>query len=795
MRSVTGLLLLSALSFTGIAGQPQYKLPPKEVVDILDAPPTPLVLVSPAKNAMLLVDYKPNPSLEFIAQPILRIAGIRISPKLSAQQRITQFIGVIVKDIATKKEIRVQLPPKAVIGVPVWSFDGTKFAFTRDEKEGVELWIADAATGKARALKGIRVNDVIDAPFEWMSDNTTLLVRSIVAQRGKAPEAPVVPSGPNVEETYGKVSKTATYQDLLKSPYDEMLFEYYATSQLELVNTATGAITAVGKPGMYMSSAYSPNEQYLLVTKLNHPFSYRVTYENFARTVEVWDSHGTVVKTIAQFPVTDEVPTQGVFTGPRSVQWQPLHDAKLIWVEALDGGDPLNKVPFRDRILTSAAPFAAEPAELMKLQHRYNGFRWFLEKDRAMVTEYDRDRRWRRTSLFSMADPAKRTVLFDLSVNDAYNDPGTPIQQTDAHGTTTILQDGDWIYLAGRGASDKGDLPFLDKFNIASNEKKRLFRSAENCLEQFVSFARGSGETILTRYENTKTPPNYFLVSLGDNSKTALTAFTDPAPQMTGMKKELIKYNRPDGVPLSGTLYLPPGYKAGTRLPLILWAYPLEYSDASTAGQVRGSTNTFTFFRGATPLFYVTQGYAVLMDATMPVVGDPETMNNTFIEQIVAAAKAAIDTLDGMGVIDRNRVGVSGHSYGAFMTANLLAHSDLFAAGIARSGAYNRTLTPFGFQHERRSFWEATDVYMNVSPFTFANKIKKPLLMFHGEADNNTGTFPIQSERLFNAIKGNGGTARLVMLPFEAHGYSARESVLHVLAESFEWADKYVKNK
>ncbi|HLP16214.1 MAG TPA: prolyl oligopeptidase family serine peptidase, partial [Bacteroidota bacterium] len=449
----------------------------------------------------------------------------------------------------------------------------------------------------------------------------------------------------------------------------------------------------------------------------------------------------------------------------------------------------------REKVMTLSSPFKGEPAELMKLQHRFAGIRWFAQKDRVLLTEYDRERRWRTTYRLSLSDTTQKHVLFDLSINDAYKDPGAPLTSTDAHGTTLILQDGDWIYLSGRGASDKGDLPFLDKLNLVSNETQRLYRSDESSLEQFISFAGGSRDVILTRYENPITPPNYFLVDLATKSRTALTDFKDPAPQMTGMKKELIKYKRPDGVPLSGTLYLPPGYKEGTRLPLIVWAYPMEYSDASTAGQVRGSTKTFTFFRGASPLFYVTQGYAVLMDATMPVVGDPETMNDTFVEQIVAAAKAAIDTLDHMGVIDRNRVGVSGHSYGAFMTANLLAHSDLFAAGIARSGAYNRTLTPFGFQSERRSFWEARDVYMNVSPFTHADKIKRPLLMFHGEADNNTGTFPIQSERLFNAIKGNGGTARLVMLPFESHGYSARESVLHVLAESFEWADKYIKNK
>lgn len=128
------------------------------------------------------------------------------------------------------------------------------------------------------------------------------------------------------------------------------------------------------------------------------------------------------------------------------------------------------------------------------------------------------------------------------------------------------------------------------------------------------------------------------------------------------------------------------------------------------------------------------------------------------------------------------------------MTANLLAHSDLFRAGIARSGAYNRTLTPFGFQSERRTFWEAPEMYAKVSPFWYADKIKEPILLIHGEADNNQGTFPIQSERMFAAIRGNGGTARLVMLPLEAHGYAAKESTEHTLFEMVQWFDKWVKN-
>ena len=790
---IVAVLMLASLA---LYSQTKYKLPPKEVVDILDALPTPLVVVSPRTDALLLVEYQAHPPIALLARPFLRLAGVRIDPELNARQRLTQYTGISVKWIETGKLVRINLPASARIGVPQWSNDGKRLAFTRDVENGVELWIADALTGKARAIPGVRVNEVLGVPFDWTKDNVNLLARLVPSGERKTPEQPKVPLGPVVEESSGKISRVPTYQDLLKDPFDEKLFEFYSTSQLALVNAQTGEVKTISVPSIISSASFSPDEQYLLVTSLKSPFSYRVPYSLFARKTEVWDQRGNVVATISDLGISDEVPSQGVPTGPRSVDWQTLHNAKLVWVEALDGGDPMKKVPFRDNVMSFDAPFKGSPTEVMKVQHRYSGFEWTANRDKAILAETDRDRRWRTSFLVDLAKPtAERKVLFDLSTNDAYNDPGRPVYATREDGQRVMVQDGDWIYLSGNGSSAQGDRPFLDKFNLTTLKKERLHWSGEKSLERFTAFVKMSRTMIITRYESKTEVPNYVLKDIKSNSRKALTDFKDPAPQLTGMSKELVKYNRPDGVALSGTLYLPPGYKAGTRLPVFIWAYPMEYSDPGTAGQVRGSPNGFTSLRGPSPLFFATQGYAVLMDATMPVVGDPETMNNTFVEQVVASAKAAIDKLDSLGVADRNRVLVSGHSYGAFMTANLLAHSDLFAAGIARSGAYNRTLTPFGFQSERRSFWEAPDLYMKVSPFTYADKIKKPLLLIHGEADNNTGTFPIQSERLFQAIRGHGGTSRLVLLPFESHGYSGRESVLHVLAEMFEWADKYVKNR
>jgi dipeptidyl aminopeptidase/acylaminoacyl peptidase len=792
-------MILAAVGFALLTSgwaeaQSTYKLPPPEIVKILDTPPTPGIVVSPTRDAFLLVDVEGYPPIRELARPILRLAGVRIDPGLGARQRPIRHTGIEIVPLDGRPRKRVELPEGSRIGMPSWSPGGTSFAFTRDLPNGVELWVVDAAKGQGRAIPGVRVVDVLGRGFEW-TDNGHLLVHRVPIGRGPAPAAPDAPSGPNIEEASGKVAQVATYQDLLKSPRDEELFRYYATSQLAKVDASTGAATSIGEPGLIASAEPSPDGKFLLVTTLKAPFSYRVPYQSFARSIEVLDANGRKVRTIADLPVSDDTPRQGVPKGPRSVEWQALVDARLVWAEALDGGDPTRKVPHRDKLMSLAAPFQGDPSEILKVQHRYSGLSWTAQPGQAMLTEFDRDRRWRTTSLIDLADPSTRKVVFDLSINDAYGNPGIPITQIRPDGQSTILQDGDAIYLSGRGASESGDRPFLDKMDLKTLQKERLFRCGDSVFERPLGFVGASRTRILTERESKTEPTNVFVVDLKSGDRTRLTDFKDPAPELTGLTKELIKYRRADGVPLSGTLYLPPGYKAGTRLPLIVWAYPLEYSDAATAGQVRGSPNTFTVLRGDSPLFFLTQGYAVLMDATMPVVGTPETMNDTFVEQITASARAAIETLDAKGVIDPQRVGVAGHSYGAFMTANLLAHSDLFAAGIARSGAYNRSLTPFGFQSERRSFWEATDLYMKMSPFTYANKINEPILLIHGEADNNPGTFPIQSERLFQAIKGSGGTARLVLLPHESHGYRARESVLHVLAEMFDWADKHIKNR
>jgi dipeptidyl aminopeptidase/acylaminoacyl peptidase len=784
------ILLIADASFA----QQGYKKAPKEVLDILNAPVTPGISLSPTRDNVILTTGLRYPPLADLAQPMLRLAGRRINPAANSPHRYQYSVALTLKRVADGSEVKIDVPPGTKTSGVEWSDDGRHFAFLNGTQNRVELWVGDAATGRVRHLKDLILNSVMSNALTWMPDSRTLLVQLVPATRGAAPAMPLVPNEPVTQESAGRPGPVRTYEDLLKNPYDEKLYEYYATSQLALVDSASGRATPVGKPAIFQTIEPAPDGNHILVTRLQKPFSYLFPDTAFPKEVEVWDTKGKLVYKVASLPLADQVPIEGVITGPRSIRWLPTQPATLVWVKALDDGDPKKKVPYRDSVLTIKAPFTGQPVELFKTEQRFaNG--GFGEKGGLMIfSDYERDKRWARTFMFDIDKPAvPPKLLWSRNLQERYNDPGTPLTRS-VGGQRAIRQNGDWIYLTGTGASPEGDRPFLDRFNLQTLKSERIFRSDANSYETVVGLLRDDGSQFITRRESPTEAPNYFVRSSNETAARALTQFPDPAPQLRGIKKQLVTYKRADGVQCSFMLYLPPNYKEGTRLPTVVWAYPLEFTDANTAGQVTGSTQRATSIAGPSHLFFLMEGYAILDNATMPVVGTPETVNNTYIEQIVMSAKAAIDKATEMGVTDPDRVGVGGHSYGAFMTANLLAHSDLFRAGIARSGAYNRTLTPFGFQSERRTIWEAPELYLKVSPFMFAQKINEPMLMIHGEADDNTGTFPIQSERMYQAMKGNGATVRLVMLPHEAHGYAGRESIEHVLYEMISWFDKYVKN-
>jgi dipeptidyl aminopeptidase/acylaminoacyl peptidase len=773
----------------------QYKQPSAEIVKMLEAPPFPASEVSPDGRWMLLSERPAMPSIADLAQPMLRLAGTRISPRTNSQFAGQNINKLTLVDLSNNASRPLEIPANAKISGISFSPDSKRIAFVHRIDNAQQLWVASVATAKSAIASTVKLNSTTGAPFQWLPDSSGLICLTVPATRGAAPKESEVPTGPKIQETAGEKAAVATYQDLLKNAHDEELFKYYFTSELAHIDLKTGKLTKIGQPAIFNSVEIAPGGNFIFVSRIVAPYSYYVPYFSFGQELEVWTMQGALAHKLASLPLAEKTPIGGVRKGPRNVHWQPGAPAKLIYAEALDEGNPKNKVPFRDRVMAYTVPTKMAAVELFKTEMRFAGVQWTEKNDLAIYREFDRPTRKSRTYLLNFAGAeAKPRLLFDLLSEDRYNNPGDFLttESKSGHRVLQVSSDGQSLFLRGQGASPQGERPFLRKLNLGNLKTEELFRSQDPYYESVTAVLDNDAKRFLTSRESVNDPPNYFMREQGQVTAKALTNFQDPQPQLRKVKKQLITYKRSDGITLSGTLYLPPDYKEGERRPAFIWAYPAEFASADAASQVSGSANRFTRVAGASHLFFALQGYVVLDNAAMPILGG-EKANDTFVDQLVLNAKAAIDKIVEMGVVDRDRIGVGGHSYGAFMTANLLAHCDLFRAGIARSGAYNRTLTPFTFQNEQRTFWEATAVYSKMSPFFHADKINEPILLIHGEADNNSGTFPMQSERLYAALKGLGKTARYVTLPLESHGYSARESNLHTLYEMINWMDKHVK--
>lgn len=793
LRIVALLVSFAAPAFAQAPASSGYLLPPKVIVDMLDAPPPPTAEVSPARDVIALLDRASMPSIAELAQPFYRLAGMRINPRTNAPHRGTRYQNLTLKVIADNTERKVTLPASPKMEWIGFNADGRRFAFTNIRDNGVELWIGDTATGQAKAVTPAQLNAVFGKPCGWIGDGTALLCAFINTARGAEPKAPSVPTGPNIQESRGVAAPAPTVQDMLGSVHDENLFEYYGTSQLATVDASTGQRAPIGQPAMYSDFSVSPDGNYTLVSRVKRPFSWILPYQRFPKTGEIWDRKGTLVKMLADLPMANDIARGGVLPGPRNWEWHPTQPATVVYAEALDGGNPKAKVEFRDRVLTLFAPFTAAPGELTKTQFRFQSIAW-TSGGSIWINESNRDTRMVRTWVID-APGATPRKLFERSSEDAYNNPGTPLRQARNSGGEVVFQNGDNVFMTGVGSSPQGDRPFLDRFNLKTGEKERIFQTEDQTYEPVIALLSDDGSRFVTRFETRTSPPQITMRGRESNSRRMLTNYPDPAPALQGVKSQMVTYKRADGVQMRATIHTPPGWTPDKgRLPALLWAYPQEFTDPEMASQVTGSQFRFTTPGWSTlHMLFLTQGYAVIDDPKMPIVGAGNTANDTYVEQLVASAQAAVDKAVELGIVDRDRIIAGGHSYGAFMTANLLAHSDIFRAGIARSGAYNRTLTPFGFQNEERSFWQAPELYSRMSPFNYADKIKEPILLIHGEADDNSGTYPVQSERFYRALKGHGATVRYVTLPYEAHGYTARESVLHTVAEMLNWANEWTK--
>ncbi|UCC23410.1 MAG: prolyl oligopeptidase family serine peptidase, partial [Planctomycetota bacterium] len=777
------VLTVVALMVTASAGasdeRPQvttkWQSPPKEVLEVLHAPQLPQVWTAPTGEYLLLADPVLYPPLAELAAPMHKLAGMRVNPAINGHHgrhggtcpRLVRVEGGATTPLG--------LPADAEVHEVEWTADGQRFALTVRHADHIGLWVG-SVEGKVTKIEELALNPLMGTAVSWLPDQERLLVRRI-PQRGAAPKPPAIPARPQILEGAG-ASARSTYEarNLLETAHDDALFEYYTTSELVIVEPATGKVKAVGAPAVYTTVEFSPDGEYLLVERLMGPWSHEVAWWRFASEIEVWNDKGELIAKVASLPVADEVPVHGVPLGPRSVSWRPTAAHTLFWVEALDGGNPVAKVPHRDRLMRLEAPFTGEAEEVFRAEHRIQPWQnaWGAEGGTLMLTQRERIRRWLYVWLLDV-DKGTSRLWFDLDEDDRYGDPGNPVLRPLPNGRWVLRQQGEAVYFKGSGGTARGDRPFLDLRHLETGETKRLFRCNPSRYEYFVAFA-GDEDRFVLRSESAVDVPNYYLATFGKEIEAAegearrsltrvpITRFEDPTPRLREIEKRIVRYERADGVPLSFQLHLPPGYAEGTPLPTVLYAYPLEYSGAATAGQVRGSAQRFMSLYGASHLYFLLRDYAVLDRTAMPMLGDPETTYDTFVPQLVADAEAAVAKAVEMGVADPKRIGVIGHSHGGLMVANLLAHTDLFRAGIARSGSYNKTNQPFGFQHERRSLFEARDAYIQVSPTFFADQVNEPVLIIHGDDDSNPGTLTFQSEVFFEAVRGSGGTARLVLL-------------------------------
>ena len=785
--------------------QDTWQTPPEPIASMLDAPPLPSVGFSPDAEWIVEFGQTGLPPIEELAEEVVAIAGFQLNPNTWGPAKAGYYCSMAVRRREEKTARPVELPADIRIRDLSWSHCGRYLSFTHtqlssiaDQKSGISLWILDVETAKAFAIAGPIINATCGSPIHWLADNT--LVCKIRTDKGPAPAKPTLPVGPIIEENLGRTAPARTYTNLLENPHDEALLEYYLSSQLVQI-TLTGQQTPITAAGLFQGVFPSPDGQWLKVTSTHRPFSYQVPLSRFPKRTEIINLQGESAYVLADLPLAEEIPINfdSVRDGRRAASWRADQPATLYWVEALDGGDARIESEYRDSVYTLPAPFTSSPSLLWKTTLRFNSLDWGDDSTALAYEAFYNTRQLRTWRIFPDRPQASPKLLEERNFQDAYSNPGEPMTVIGNYGWHVLLlsQEGD-VYLNGRGASPTGISPFLDKFNLETGDKERLWESTGGGFARVRKVLDPAAKQLIIARESKTEPSNYWLYDRMQSKERALTHFSDPLPWYENIHKEIVRYSRADGLELSGTLYLPPNHapERDGPLPTLLWVYPEEHKSRDTASQVTRAENTFGRPSRASAMFLLTQGYALLSGPTMPIVGEGDVEpNDTYLEQLIDSAQAAVDYLVKKGVSEPGHLAIGGHSYGAFTTANLLAHTDLFAAGIARSGAYNRSLTPFGFQGEQRNFWDATDTYMKMSPFTCAGKINHPLLLIHGAADNNAGTFPIQTERLYEAIKGLGGTVRYVSLPYEEHGYRSREAVGHVLWEMVRWLDTYVKGE
>lgn len=772
-----------------------YQTPPASLQQVVDQTTGPVTVLSRDQQWMAVMGKTPAPSIKQLAREEVKLAGLRINPESLTPSRIrSQYQSLVLIPLQQQPTVQldIKLPKELTFTNGRFSPDNRFFSFTGITSEGAWLYLYNLESQSLKRLGKARLNATITTGYQWLADSSAILFRQALDKNFDDRPGQAQALAPLVKATGQQKTPRRTYQDLLKTPADASYFSQLTESQLALI-TPKGKLTPVGEPGIFNKVSLSPDNQYLLTTRLTAPFSLRVKYYDFQQEVVITKLTDQSEKVIAVKNSGETRPAgpDSVTPGNRSYSWHPAKPASITWLSAADNGDSTQQADIRDELYMLDAPFGEQPVKLAETPWRIWDIDW-VDDDTALLTERSRKQQQLKVSLL---DNNALTLWHQRGLRDTYKDPGKLYTARNGFGRSMVQLEKDRVLHYGLGASDNGYQPFLKQTSLLDGSSSSLWQTRDDSFQRVKYVLNQAPLELIISSESKSTPTAIYRLDVTSGKSQLLYQNPAALPAYEGIQKQLVSFTRKDGLPLSGTLYLPADYTPDQGpLPVLMWAYPREFKDKSVASRVAFSANQYLKVSPRSPVALVSQGYAVFDRVAMPIVGEGKSKpNDSFRQQLVANAEAAIDKLVEMGVADRKRIAIGGHSYGAFMVANLLAHSDLFAAGIARSGAYNRSLTPFGFQNEERNFWQATDLYKEMSPFTHADKIDEPILLIHGEMDSNSGTYPMQSERLFNAIAGLGGTARLVMLPWESHSYVAKESLNHLLWEQLNWLDSHVK--
>jgi dipeptidyl aminopeptidase/acylaminoacyl peptidase len=832
LSGLIGLFLLACVPFI-YAEEDTYILPPESVQELFSRDKNYVTLdaLSPDGKHFLVTRSTELSTLEKMSFETYRLAELEFRPKTNRHWYLDTFgmNGLRVYSFEQRQLKDIPIPADTIVSDMMWSPDGGKVAFLAHRPEGTRVWTADVATGKTSPLGDAFVMATLTGRrgrgtpatsgsrmLQWTPKGTviTLLVPS---DRGPEPERGV-PKSPIIRRTREKPSPTRTQPFLLKDEHDMALFRYYTTAQM--AELAPGkAPRKIGEPAVYMGFSSSPDGQYILAEKLVEPFSFIVGYSSFPNRLDVMDLDGKVVSNIREIPLQENQTrrsSQVLQDFPREVVWHPSGATLgFLWKEEKkrdeegEESEDEERTPRRDRIMSLAPPFDMSQVKLHVLNtdkdQSFNGIRYAMEGDFAFVTVRDSDNENGESTEKIVAyhlgrdDPTEQIVVPEYDPDDIIDHPGEILTQRTQNGIVYALTSskGGQVYLEGDGLKeDFKPQPFVDRVAIGGGQKERVFEGGKDMYERpLVPLDPDLSQMIVARESKAEFPNSYLWSPSGSMNK--LTANQDPFPEITGVKRVDFTFTRRDGLEIQGRISLPVGYQEGTRVPAMFWTYPSEYSSEKEYEEdaIRDRNhNRFThlsYLRWSD--IWLSQGYA-LVHPDVPIIDKGNTYNDNYVQHMVDSLYAAIRKVDQMGYIDVDRIGHGGHSYGAFATANLLAHTPFFKAGIAGNGAYNRSLTPMGFQSERRFIWDTHGLYLEMSPFFQADRIDTPILLYHGADDNNTGTFPIQSDRLIQALTGLGKTAVLYKYPYESHSPRAKATYMDIWARWLEWFDKYVKN-